>query len=57
MPVFLRTRSAVPERPKRDLRSQHRSLAYDDLKEHDGHLADFRTAGKDLVGMMAEIAR
>ena len=56
--VFLRSRASA--RRARDLGiascSQHRSLAYDNLEESDGDLADIRVTRKDFVGATAEVA-
>ena len=38
-------------------RSQHRSLADDNLKECDGDLANIRATRKDLVGVSADVTR
>lgn len=41
---------------KLDPRSQHGSLAYDDLQERDGDLADIGSAREDLIGAPADVS-
>jgi hypothetical protein len=61
VPVFLHTNEGhqrgVHVICKARACSQHRSLAYDNLEEGDGDLADVRATREDFVGATTEVTR